>query len=76
MKTQETSRNKGKWYNLKNVFDEKINIIYCAVEIRKISGGLELKTKDNYLGKNLSAKSLLIKNNKEKYIGSYVEICQ
>lgn len=65
---------KGKFYKLKNVFDKSINEILSAIEIRNICGNLESKTQDNYLGKALSAQSLLKKNGKSQFIGAYVEI--
>jgi hypothetical protein len=72
---QKTLIAKGKFYYLKNVFDFTICEHLPAVEIRKICANLEKKTKENYLGQELSAQTLLIKNGKEHFIGSYVERC-
>lgn len=61
----------GKWFVLKNIFNDKINIILPQLILQK--SGLYSKTKENYYGKNNCSKSFLINNNKEKLIGCYCE---
>lgn len=64
---------KGKFYLLKNVFDDSIYRILPAIEIRKISPGLEKKTKDDYLGKSKFGANLFSKRGDHHLIGLYVE---
>ena len=67
---------KGNFYLLKNVFDETINEILSAIDVRNISPGLEYKTKDNYLGKSKFGQNYFIARNKKNLIGLYVEKLQ
>lgn len=73
LNTHKKLREKGKWYKLKNIFDDSFEKILCAADIRNISPGLEHKTKDNYLGKSKYAKTMFKRKNKENLIGLYVE---
>lgn len=70
-KNQQTQRNNGKWYLVKNVFDLTFQKELCASEVRKISPGLPSKNKDNYLGKSKDGKTKLIKQGKKELIGLY-----
>lgn len=61
---------------LKNAFNKNVNIILPAIEIRKLSAGLENKTYDNYLGKSEYAKTVFTRDHKTHLIGLYVEKLQ
>lgn len=65
---------KGKFYILKNIFDPAYEEILPAIELRKISGDLENKTKDNFLGKSKFGQNHLTANGKAHLIGLYAEI--
>ena len=66
-------RAKGKWYILKNVFDESLNQKLSAIEVRNVSPGLESCTRENYLGKSKFGASILTKKGKASLIGLFVE---
>ena len=56
---------KGKKFILKSVFNDNINYILYANDIRKISPGLEKLSIDSYLGKSKYGKTILVRKNKE-----------
>lgn len=62
---------KGKKFILKSVFNDNINYILYANDIRKISPGLEKLSIDSYLGKSKYGKTILVRKNKENLIGLY-----
>lgn len=64
---------KGKFYKLKNVFDDSVCKILPAIEIRKLSPGLEKKTKDDFLGKSKFGFNRFSKRGDHHLIGLYVE---
>lgn len=64
---------KGKFYKVFNVFDPTYEEILSAIEVRKISPGLEKKNKENFLGKSKFGITTLTKKNKSHLIGLYVE---
>ena len=66
-------QSRGKWYTLKHAFKPKFEKVISAVELRKISAILELKTKENYLGRSKFGKTTLTQNNKQYLIGLFVE---
>jgi hypothetical protein len=74
--THKKLRQKGKWYKVLNVFDDKFSVVLPAADVRKISPGLESKTIDNYVGMVNSAKGKLIKKGKSDLIGLYCERIQ
>jgi len=65
---------KGKVYKLMSIYYPNFVEYLYAAEIRNISAGLILCTKENYLG--VINSSVLCNNNKKKYIGLYVEKVQ
>lgn len=69
----EKLRQKGKWYKVLNIFDSSYEQILCAVDVRKISPGLEKCVKDNYLGKSKFGTNYFFKRGKQELIGLYVE---
>lgn len=69
----EKLRQKGKWYKVMNVFDETFEKVLPAVEVRKMSPGLESCSRDNYLGKSKFGSSILEKRGKPELIGLFVE---
>ena len=68
-----TKIKKGKWYRLMSIFQESEICILPAIEIRKLSGSLPNKTKEDFLGKTSTAQGLLKRNNKMEMYGLYVE---
>lgn len=59
-----------------NLFDKDDNIVKSNAtisDLSKIYQKLHLKTKEDYLGKSNRSRLKFINNNKEKYIGYYVE---
>lgn len=69
----EKLRQKGKWYKVMNMFDETFEKVLPAVEVRKMSPGLENCSRDNYLGKSKFGSSILEKKGKAELIGLFVE---
>ena len=64
---------KSQMYLIKNVFDQTYSQTLPAHEVRKISPGLESKTKEEYLGKSKFGQNHFTKTNREHLIGLYVE---
>lgn len=63
----------GKFYKVLNVFNPDYLEILPAIEVRKLSPGLEKKNKDNFLGKSKFGITSLTKKGKTHLIGLYVE---
>ena len=64
---------KGNFYRVLNVFDSAYEEFLPAIEVRKLSPGLESKTKENFLGKSKFGSTTLHKKGKQHLIGLYVE---
>lgn len=73
VRRSKTMREQGEWYVLKNVYDPTIHQVISAVELRKISGNLYIKTKEDYLGKTLYGRNVFTNRGKAHLIGLYVE---
>ena len=71
--TVEKLRAKSQIYIVKNVFDNTYSQTLPAYEVRKISPGLESKTKEEYLGKSKFGQNHFIKTGRKHLIGLYVE---
>lgn len=63
----------GKWFVVKNVFNETVEMILPEVLVRKISPGLTSKTKYDYLGQSKFGQNHFKKLKKEHLIGLFVE---
>jgi hypothetical protein len=64
----------GRWYLVKNVFDESVNMILPCNFVRKISPALDKKTKDDFLGKSKFGQTAFRESQREHLIGLYAEI--
>jgi len=63
----------GKWYVIKNVFDQNVNLVLPATFVRRISPALADKTNSNYLGKSSFGKNMFNKQGRTYLIGLYAE---
>jgi hypothetical protein len=59
---------------VKNALDENYSEIMTLNDARKLSPGIDKKTKEEYLGKSKFAKTMFKRNGKEHLIGLYAEI--
>jgi hypothetical protein len=64
----------GKWFCVKSVFDESLNMILPCALVRQISPALDKKTRDDYLGKSKFGQTTFRDSNREYLIGLYAEI--
>lgn len=72
-KSHSKLREKSLRYRVLNIFNSEYSEVLPAYEVRKISPGLETKTKENYLGKSVYGKNRLTKIGKGNIIGLYCE---
>jgi hypothetical protein len=64
---------RGKWFEIRNVFDDSISLILPEIMVRKISPGLMFKTEDDYLGKSKFGQTFFNKSDRTYLIGLYAE---
>lgn len=58
---------------VKNAFDPSYSVVMSLNEARKISPGIDKKTKEDYLGKSKYAQTVFYRDSKEYLIGLYAE---
>ena len=64
---------RGRWFMVKNIYNDTICMILPEVRVRAISPGLPKKTKIDFLGKSKYGQTYYKKISKEFLIGLYVE---
>jgi hypothetical protein len=63
----------GKWFEIKNVFDENVSLVLPETMVRQISPALMFKTRDTYLGMAKFGHNHFQKLGKPFLIGLYAE---
>ena len=61
----------GRWFKIKNVFDDLFELVIPENYVRKISPALMFKTKDEYLGKSKFGQTVFNKSGRTYLIGLY-----
>jgi hypothetical protein len=62
---------RGKWFRIKNIFNNSVDFIIPENFVRKISPALMFKTEDEYLGKSKFGQTVFNKSGRSYLIGLY-----